>query len=117
MEAIKIYLNNPEGVEGSIRYKTHVQNIGWQDWVGNGETAGTTGQDLRIEAVQIELTGAMAEKYDIYYRVHVSDYGTLGWAKNGEVAGTTDYKKAAQSIEIRLYEKGDSSAPQTGAPT
>ena len=114
MEALRIYLNNPEGVEGSIRYKTHVQNIGWQDWVGNGETAGTTGQDLRIEAVQIELTGAMAERYDIYYRVHVSDYGTLGWAKNGEVAGTTDYKKAAQSIEIRLYEKGDSSAPQTG---
>lgn len=114
MEALRIYLNNPEGVEGSVRYKAHVENIGWQDWVGNGEIAGTTGQDLRIEAVQIELTGAMAERYDIYYRVHVSDYGTLGWAKNGEVAGTTDYKKAAQSIEIRLYEKGDSSAPQTG---
>ena len=114
MEAIKIYLNNPEGVEGSIRYKTHVQNIGWQDWVGNGETAGTTGQDLRIEAVQIELTGAMAEHYDIYYRIHSSDFGTLGWAKNGEIAGTTDYKKAAQSIEIRLYEKGDSNVPQTG---
>ena len=109
MEAIKIYLNNPEGVEGSIRYKTHVQNIGWQDWVGNGETAGTTGQDLRIEAVQIELTGAMAEKYDIYYRVHVSDYGTLGWAKNGDKAGTESMQTAIQSIEIKLLEKGDQS--------
>lgn len=114
MEALRIYLNNPDGMEGSIRYKAHVENIGWQDWVGNGETAGTTGQDLRIEAVQIELTGAMAERYDIYYRIHASDFGTLGWAKNGEIAGTTDYRKAAQSIEICLYEKGDSSAPQTG---
>ena len=109
MEAMKIYLNNPEGVEGSVRYKAHVENIGWQDWVGNGEIAGTTGQDLRMEAIQMELTGAMAEKYDIYYRVHVSDYGTLGWAKNGDKAGTESIQTAIQSIEIKLLEKGDQS--------
>ena len=109
MEALRIYLNNPEGVEGSVRYKAHVENIGWQDWVGNGEIAGTTEQNLRMEAIQMELTGAMAEKYDIYYRVHVSNYGTLGWAKNGDKAGTESMQTAIQSIEIKILKKGDQS--------
>ncbi len=40
-----------------IQYRAHVQNIGWQDWVQNGEVAGTTGQALQMEAIQIDLTG------------------------------------------------------------
>ena len=39
----------------SISYTMHVQNIGWQDWVKNGQTAGTTGQALSIQAVEIKL--------------------------------------------------------------
>jgi len=39
----------------SIRYRAHVQNIGWQGWRTDGQTAGTVGQSLRIEAVEIVL--------------------------------------------------------------
>lgn len=39
----------------SISIKGHVQNIGWQKWVRNGQTAGTTGRALRLEAVQVRL--------------------------------------------------------------
>jgi len=36
-----------------LKYRTHVQNVGWQDWVNEGETAGTVGRSLRIEAIEI----------------------------------------------------------------
>ena len=65
--------------EGSIRYRTHVQTYGWQDWAYDGEESGTVGQAKRLEAIQIELTGGLAEKYDVYYRVHSQTYGWLGW--------------------------------------
>ena len=38
-----------------IMYRVHVQNLGWMDWVENGETAGTTGQSLRLEAIEVKL--------------------------------------------------------------
>lgn len=73
---------------GGIRYRAHVQNIGWQGWKQNGELAGTKGKSLRMEAIQIELTGELARYYDVYYSAHVQQLGWLGWAKNGESAGT-----------------------------
>ncbi len=53
MEAIQIQLDS--SVNKSIRYRVHVQDIGWMDWVSNGQIAGTTGQSKRIEAIQIEI--------------------------------------------------------------
>ena len=38
-----------------IEYRAHVQNKGWMDWKKNGETAGTEGQSLRLEAVEIRF--------------------------------------------------------------
>ncbi|MDV8932838.1 hypothetical protein [Leuconostoc citreum] len=38
-----------------ISYQAHVQNVGWQGWVSNGQTAGTVGQALRVEAFKMEL--------------------------------------------------------------
>ena len=39
----------------NVNYRAHVANIGWQDWVGNGQTAGTTGRGLRMEALEVRL--------------------------------------------------------------
>lgn len=41
-------------VSPKLVYQTHVQTIGWQDWRGNGETSGTTGQSKRLEAIHIK---------------------------------------------------------------
>lgn len=38
-----------------IVYRAHVSNIGWMPWVRNGESAGTTGRGLPIEAVEMRL--------------------------------------------------------------
>ena len=96
---------DPEAV-GSIRYRTHVQTYGWQDWVTDGEASGTSGESKRLEAIRIELTSEMADQYDVYYRVHAQSFGWLGWAKNGEEAGTSGYSKRLEAIEIVLVEKG-----------
>ena len=34
----------------SVKYQTHVQDIGWQTQVKDGEIAGTEGQSKRLEA-------------------------------------------------------------------
>ena len=39
----------------SVKYQTHVQDIGWQDWVKDGEISGTEGQSKRLEAIQIRI--------------------------------------------------------------
>lgn len=41
-----------------VTYQGHVQNIGWQAWVADGQMAGTQGQSLRMEALKVKLTNA-----------------------------------------------------------
>ena len=96
--------------EGDICYATHVQDIGWQEYVNNGKMSGTSGRSLRLEGIKILLTGDMANHFDVYYRVHIQDYGWLGWAKNGEESGSQGHSKRLEGIEIVLVEK-DGSAP------
>ena len=90
----------------SVNNSTHVQDIGWQGYVKDGSTAGTTGQSKRLEAIRIKLTDELAENYDIYYRVHAQEFGWLGWEKNGESAGTAGYSYRLEAIEVKLVEKG-----------
>lgn len=94
-----------EKLSGSIIYQAHVSNIGWQNEVKDGELAGTTGENKRIEALRIHLTDELADKYDVYYRVHASEFGWLGWAKNGETSGSTGYGSSAEAIQIKLIDK------------
>ena len=113
IEGISIKLYTKEGEEqpaGGIRYRAHVQNIGWMDWVSDDDYAGTKGQSLRMEAVQIELTGEIKEKYDVYYTTYVQNIGWLGWAKNGQSSGTEAFSRQVEAIRICLVEKG-SEAP------
>ena len=111
LEAIQIKLPGgelPGGVSGSIEYRTHIQDIGWEkNWSKNGAVSGTEGQCKRLEAIQIRLTGEVAENYDVYYSVHAENFGWLGWAKNGEEAGTAGYGYRLEAIRIQLVTKGD----------
>ncbi len=116
VEGIKISLNNPAGINGSIQYRACVEGDIWQDWVENGQLAGTAGKAQYLEAIQIRLTGELAEKYDIYYRIHSRDYGWLDWASNGMPAGTTGCAKRAEAIIILLVRKGESAPGATDHP-
>ena len=90
---------------GDVEYYAHVQNQGWQSVKKNGEVAGTTGANLRLEAVRMNLTGEIAEQYNISYRVHVQNEGWTKWSSNGEVAGTVGKCLRLEAMDIRLEKK------------
>ena len=92
------------GINGSITYAAHVQDIGWQTEKKNGSFAGTTGKSLQMEAVWIKTT---VQGYNVWYRVHVADNGWLGWAKNGEKAGSVGLAKQMEAMEVVVLPEGE----------
>ena len=111
LEGIKIQL--PKGVSGSVEYRTHIQNTGWEtEWKKDGELSGTSGKSLRLEAIQVKLTGKVAKSYDVYYCVHAQNVGWLNWAKNGEEAGTAGYGYRLEAIKIVLVPQGENPPAQ-----
>lgn len=107
LEALTLSLQNNTGITGSIQYRVHVQNIGWQGIKNSGESAGSKARSLRIESVRIALTGDLAKRYDVYYRTHVQNVGWLPWASNGAPAGSEGYSNRLESLEVAIVQKGN----------
>ena len=85
-----------------VNYQTHVQNIGWQNWVKNGEMAGTTGRGLRVEAFLANLSGEMAEGSNIAYQAHVQNVGWQGWKNANQAAGTIGAGRRVECLQMQL---------------
>ncbi len=103
LEAITINMENTTGVDGSLEYRTHVENIGWQDYVSAGTMAGTAGQSLRIEGIEIRLTGDLAAVYSVEYQAHIQDYGdSQGFVSDGLMAGTEGQSRRVEELQIRI---------------
>lgn len=83
----------------SVSYRAHVQNIGWQSYVSNGETAGTTGSGLRVEALSLKVEGVNG---GIRYRAHVQNVGWQGWRTDGDDCGTTGRGLRVEAVQIEL---------------
>ena len=104
LEALQLSITGGQ-YTGGVTYRAHVSGVGWQSYVSNGATAGTTGQSLRMEAVQIYLTGELANHYNIEYRMYVKGIGWQGWVRNNAVAGTTGQALQTEALQIRLVAK------------
>ena len=86
----------------TIEYTTHVQKVGWQDYVAGGKMAGTEGMAYRLEGIKIKLKN---QKYsgNILYRTHIQTYGwEKEFKKNDEMSGTQGEAKRLEAIEIKL---------------
>ncbi len=70
-------VNAPDNV--SLKYRTYLENSGWQSWVNQGEISGTTGQNRKIYGIRIKLEGTY--NYSIQYRAHIQDIGWSSWKK------------------------------------
>ena len=111
LEAIEIKLITKDGaapgntvkpyIQRYIKYNTHVQEIGWQDSMYDGETAGTSGQSKRLEAIQINLDNQIYNG-NIEYSTHIQDIGWQDWKSNGAIAGTSGQSKRLEAIKINL---------------
>lgn len=85
----------------SVNYRTHVQYVGWQNYVKDGAMSGTSGQALRLEGINIQLANA-EKNLNIKYQVHVQNIGWQSWKKNGEMAGTSGQALRLEGIRICL---------------
>lgn len=79
-------------------YRSHVQDIGWQNPVGLGQVSGTTGQAKRIEAITVNIP-------DVQYRVHIQDIGWTKWYNSNETAGTVGQAKRLEAINFKSKRK------------
>lgn len=87
--------------EIGISYSAHVQNIGWQDPVQNGTTAGTVGQGLRMEALKVNLIGA-PEGAHVKYQAYVENIGWQDASQDNEKCGTTGQNLRVEALKINL---------------
>lgn len=101
-----------EGIGGSVRYATHISNLGWSQEASDGAPCGNG----RVEALRIRLTGFAESCLDVYYRVHVSQIGWLDWARNGQDAGSTGLSLPIEAYEVRLVTKGAGAPGPTAMP-
>ena len=84
----------------SVNYSTHVQNIGWQDYVYDGAMAGTEGRSLRLEAMAINVESDL--DLGVRYKTHVQNVGWQDWSYNGEAAGTSGQSLRLEAMQIEL---------------
>jgi hypothetical protein len=90
------YLSTPISPEKhyTVKYRSHVQGVGWQTWVGDGETSGTTGRVLRLEALQIDAP------FEIEAKAHIEGIGWKDYGKINKdtVIGTTGQCKRLECL-------------------
>ncbi|AFA50253.1 Ig domain-containing protein [Acetobacterium woodii] len=84
----------------NVKYATHVQNEGWQDWKYDGVMSGTSGRGLRLEGIRIETVNNA--DLGIEYSTHVQNYGWQGFKANGIMSGTSGEGLRLEAIRIRL---------------
>ena len=85
----------------AVNYRTHVQNVGWQGFVGDGVTSGTTGKSLRLEGIEVKL-GTGLPSGSILYSTHVQDIGWMDFVSDGTMSGTSGKAKRLEAIKINL---------------
>lgn len=68
------------------------------DAVSDGETAGTSGEQKRLEALKISLRNPSVEG-GVKYRVHCQTYGWMDWKENGAEAGTSGKRSVWSSTD------------------
>lgn len=88
-------------IRSKLLYNTHIQDIGWQNYVADNAMSGTTGQSKRIEAIHIKLQSGLPSG-SIVYSAHVQDYGWTVQVKDGELSGTVGQEKRIEAIKINL---------------
>ena len=93
LEGIKMNISNSD-LAGSVEYRTHVQEIGWQGYVKDNQLSGTSGKSAPEGNGKAFLIGNEAKRPDeikptVNYQTHVQNIGWQGVVKNGEIAGTS----------------------------
>lgn len=81
----------------NMRYRSHIEDIGWQEWKTNGETSGTTYESRRLEAIQIDAP------FDIEAKAHIQDRGWVDYGKINKdtIIGTTGESLRLECLQLK----------------
>lgn len=81
---------------GDVTYQVHTRKLGWMNWRHDGQMAGTTGQNRRIEAIRIN------SKDKMNVSVHIKSIGDKKYSNISKdtIIGTTNQKKRIESLMI-----------------
>ena len=81
----------------TIRYRSHIQEEGWQGWKNNGEISGTTGKGKRLEAIQIDAP------FEIRAKAHIQEKGWVdyGVINKNTIIGTTGERKRLECLCLK----------------
>ncbi len=94
-----LFALGPVYADDNIQYCSHVENIGWTSYCDQGQTSGTTGRGLQIEALRIRIPGNAG---GIQYNTHVENIGWMTPVKNDEVSGTTGKNLQIEAVNMVL---------------
>lgn len=95
------YNGNNQNNKLEVTYRTHVQDIGWQNYVGEEQIAGTEGKAKRLEGINIKLLNN-SENISVNYQVHIQDVGWQQWKKDDQMAGTSGRSLRLEGIKMDL---------------
>ncbi|ACZ31577.1 SpoIID/LytB domain protein [Xylanimonas cellulosilytica DSM 15894] len=84
----------------SASIQAHVATLGWRPAVGVGQTAGTSGRSLAMEALRVSASSPWSGGLEC--RAHVQNVGWTGWVGQGAVCGTTGRGLRQEAIALRL---------------
>lgn len=113
IQALELRLNGSLANQYDIYYRVHSAGYGWLGWAKNGDSAGTTGLNIQIEAVQIKLVAkardpgassvpAFISVPALTLQAHVATLGWMNPVGNGGVAGTTGRSLAIEALKLNI---------------
>jgi uncharacterized protein YjdB len=85
-----------------VRYQTHVEDIGWMDWVEDGQISGTIGRSKRIEAIRFELTGKEGLDIFLHGNAQCENIGWCGFVPENTICGTVGESRKLEGIQLQL---------------
>jgi uncharacterized protein YjdB len=99
---LDIRLTKNVKMSASVDTTAYVQKEGWTSTVSDGETAGTTGEGLRLEAFKVKINSKNYSGSSISYTSYVEGAGWQSYVSNGATSGTTGQKKKIEAVRIKL---------------
>ncbi|MGO5308134.1 hypothetical protein ACTQ1L_14740 [Agathobacter sp. LCP21S3_B2] len=85
----------------SVGSQAHVQNVGWQNKITDGNISGTVGKSLRLEAIKLNVENQDCSG-TIKYQAHVQNIGWQSAVMSGGIAGTIGKALRIEAINISL---------------
>lgn len=95
----------PAYSEERVYYRAHVQNYGTLDAVRDGQTAGTIGKNIPMEAFWVDeriIRSRYGNGVKVYAKAHISDIGwkEIGYIEHDTIIGTQGQAKPLEAFQL-----------------